>query len=201
LRVCTAAPTPYLVGMPYQPPPELSTLSLSQIADLVAARKLPPVDQWTPDINGDSEMRIAADGRWFHQGGEIKRAAMVRAFSSLLRHDDGQNFLVTPHEKLSIIIDDAAFIAVELRSEGEGKIRQLALRLNTDDLLILDAFHPIEMRPNAEQLLPYALVRKGLWAKLSRPVYYEMAEIALSENPDNPGFWSAGQYFQFGAMA
>ena len=87
--------------MPYNPPPELATLDLAGIAQLVADRKLPPVESWNPAKSGDSEMRIAADGRWFHQGGEIRRPAMVRAFSSLLRREaDGNYHLVTPQERL-----------------------------------------------------------------------------------------------------
>ena len=109
--------------MPYEAP-DLAKLSLSDIAALVATRKLPPVESWEPADIGDSEMRIASDGKWFHQGGEIKRPAMVRAFSSLLRRDaDGQYWLVTPQQKLSIMVDDVPFIAVELQSEGEGPER------------------------------------------------------------------------------
>jgi uncharacterized protein len=184
--------------MPYAPPPELATLSLRQVAELVAARALPPVNDWNPEITGNSDMQILADGRWLHQGGEIKRPAMVRAFASLLRNDDGKNYLVTPYEKLSIIVEDAAFIAVELRSEGSGAARNLAFRLNTDDLVILDEAHPLVMRQGMNPPLPYINVRGGLWAKLSRPVYYELAELALTENPVQPGFYSAGQFFSFG---
>lgn len=188
--------------MPYIPPPELASLSLMQIATLIGERKLPPVDEWNPENVGDSEMHILADGRWLHQGGEIKRPAMVRAFASLLRCDDeGQHWLVTPHEKLSIIVDDAPLIAVELRSEGAGDARQLALRLNTDDLVILDRDHPLIMREGSDPPLPYVKVRGNIWAKLSRPVYYEMAEMALSENADSPGLWSAEHYFPFGSMS
>jgi uncharacterized protein len=177
--------------MPYEPPPELASLSLNDIAKLVAERKLPPVNEWHPDKFGDSEMRIAADGRWFHQGGEIRRQAMVRAFSSLLRcDDDGSFWLVTPHERLSIVVEDAAFIAVELRSEGSGEQRELAFRLNSDDLVIADADHGLEFRP-----LPYLHVREGLWAKLARPVYYELAELALAESNDPLGLWSSGNFF------
>ena len=73
--------------MPYEPPPELAAMSLAEIAGLVEARRLPPVDQWRPERQGESHMRIARDGRWFHQGGEITRPAMVRAFSTLLMRD------------------------------------------------------------------------------------------------------------------
>ncbi len=186
--------------MPYSPPPELATLSLTQVAELVAARKLPAVDDWNPAANGNSDMQILANGRWMHQGGEITRPAMVRAFASLLRFDNGQHYLVTPYEKLSIMVDDAPFIAVELLSEGQGAARNMALRLNTDDLVILDAAHTMIMRTETDPPLPYVNVRGGLWAKLSRPVYYEMAELALAENSRNPGLYSGGAYFLFGDL-
>jgi uncharacterized protein len=181
--------------MPYDAP-DLARLSLDEIAALVSARKLPPVASWQPEKSGDSEMRIAANGRWFHQGGEITRPAMIRAFSSLLRRDpDGSHWLVTPHERLSIAVDDAPLQAVEVQSEGNGKARKLAFRLNTDDLVIAGADHMIELRGG----LPYLHVRGGLWAKLARPVYYELAEFALTENPDVPALWSNGSYFVIGA--
>jgi uncharacterized protein len=180
--------------MPYNPPPELATLSLSQIAELVQQRKLPPVDQWHPESSGDSEMRIAADGRWYHQGGEITRPAMVRAFSTLLRRDDDRYWLVTPQEKLSITVEDAPFIAVEVQSEGSGDQRTLAFRLNSDDLVIAGREHALELRP-----LPYLHVRAGLWAKLARPVYYELAELALNEGHAPPGVWSSGLFFPIGS--
>ena len=183
--------------MPYEAP-DLAKLSLSDIAELVAARKLPPVESWQPENSGDSEMRIASDGKWFHQGGEVKRPAMIRAFSSLLRRDaDGQHWLVTPQQKLSIIVDDVPFIAVELQSEGEGKDRTLAFRLNSDDLVFADADHTIEMRNG----LPYLHVRAGLWAKLARPVYYELANLALTEDPEDVSIWSKGAQFSLMAPA
>lgn len=181
--------------MPYEAH-DLAKLNLSEIAELVAARKLPPVQDWRPEKSGDSDMRIAADGRWFHQGGEVSRPAMVRAFASLLRRDDnGSHWLVTPNEKLSIAVEDAPLLAVELQSEGDGRARAIAFRLNTDDLVIADAEHQIELR-NA---LPYLHVRDGLWAKLARPVYYELVDLALAENADAPGIWSNGTFFPIGA--
>jgi hypothetical protein len=181
--------------MPYDAP-DLAKLNLADIATLVAERKLPPVESWEPENTGESEMRIAADGKWFHQGGEITRPAMVRAFSSLLRRGaDGSHWLVTPQQKLSIKVDDAPFVAVEMQSEGEGTHRSLAFRLNSDDLVVAGPEHAIELRDD----LPYLHVRNGLWAKLSRSAYYELAEIALGEDPHAPRVWSNGIAFEIGA--
>src|SRR5579871_3951467 len=119
--------------MPYEPPPDLAALTLEDVAALVASRKLPPLDRWQPEAEGDSEMRIAADGRWYHQGGEITRPAMIRAFASLLMRDaDGRHWLVTPTQKLSIEVEDAALIATDLKHEGSG----IAFRLNVDEFVV-----------------------------------------------------------------
>ena len=109
--------------MPYEPPPELASLSLADVASLVEARKLPPVDQWQPQKTLDSHMRIAVDGRWFHDGGEITRPAMIRAFSALLMRDDhGQHWLMTSEDRHAIEVDDAAFVAVDVKQEGDALI-------------------------------------------------------------------------------
>jgi len=162
--------------MPYEPPPELAELSLTQVAELVAARKLPPVTEWSPANIGDSEMRIAADGRWFHQGGEIRRPAMVRAFASLLMRDaGGQHWLVTPTQKLTIAVDDAAFIAIDLKQDDGS----LAFRLNTDDLVIAGPDHPIRAAGDPDVPALYLSVRHGTEARLNRSTYAQLAEIAL----------------------
>jgi len=172
----------------------MASLSIAEIAEMAAAQKLPPVDQWDPQDTGDSEMRIAADGTWYHQGDPIKRPAMVRAFSSILRREADDSYaLVTPYQKLSIIVEDAPFSAVELESDGSGADRTLAFRLNTDHLVVADADHPLRFGTDKPQ--PYLQVRKGLEAVLARPVYYQLAELALDEAADPLGIWSAGTFF------
>ncbi len=176
--------------MPYEPPPELASLSLAKIAELVEARKLPPLDKWSPAHVGDSQMRIAADGRWFHQGGEIRRPAMVRAFASLLTRDaKGQHWLVTPHEKLAIEVEDAAFIATDVRQDGAA----LAFRLNTDDLVIAGPDHPIIARGSVDEPAIYLGVRHGAEARLNRSTWGQLAEIAL--DGDRPEVKSGGVTF------
>ncbi len=182
--------------MPYAPPPDLSQLSLAEIADLAAAQVPLPVERWNPEETGDSEMRIAADGRWYHQGGKIRRPAMVRAFSTLLRREANGGFaLVTPRQKLSIIVEDTPFLAVEVESEGAGPARRLAFRLNTDHLVIASALHPLEFSTTDGQPRPLLTVRPGLLARLARPVYYQLMEWVMAEDADPPGLYSDGAFF------
>lgn len=180
--------------MPYTPPPELASLSLAEIAEMAEAQKLPPVEKWEPEHIGDSEMRIASDGSWFHQGDPIRRPAMVRAFSTILRREsDGDFALVTPFQKLSIEVEDAPFIAVEMENEGSEEDRKLAFRLNTDHLVIADGNHPVRFPSDRPQ--PYLTVRNGLEAMLARPVYYQLVEMALEDDLDPFGIWSHGAFF------
>jgi uncharacterized protein len=179
-----------------EPLPDLATLSLSDIARLLAERRLPPVDQWNPDHCGDSEMRIARDGAWFHQGSPIGREAMVRLFSSILRREpDGSHVLVTPVEKLTIAVEDAPFVAVELKSEGEGRTRALAFRLNTGDLVAAGPDNGLVLRETPDGPHPYLHVRGGLEALVARSVYYELMNMALEENGERVGLWSNGAFF------
>ncbi|HEX8241216.1 MAG TPA: DUF1285 domain-containing protein [Allosphingosinicella sp.] len=182
--------------MPMPPPPDdLAGLSLAEIARLAEEKKLPPVDKWNPSHCGDSEMRIARDGTWYHQGSPIGRQAMVRLFSTILRREaDGRFVLVTPVEKLDIEVEDAPFVAVELKAEGEGESASLAFRLNTGDIVIAGPDHPLRFEAGPEGPHPYLRVRGGLDALVARPVYYELAERALAGG-DPPGLWSGGAFF------
>jgi uncharacterized protein len=177
------------------PPPTLSGLSIEEIARIAAAHPDPPVDRWNPPFCGDSGMCITRDGTWFHEGTPIRRPAMVRLFAGLLRREpDGAYMLVTPVEKLAIAVEDAPFVAVELTTDGRGRDRRLAFRLNTDRSVIADADHPLTVRDGR----PYLQVRTGIDAAIVRPLYYELAELALGEGNDPPGLWSNGAYFPLG---
>lgn len=172
--------------MPYEPPPHLAELTLAEIAELVAARKLPPVEGWAPHKSGDSEMRIAADGTWFHQGSPIKRPAMVRAFSSLLKREpDGSYWLVTPFEKLSIEVEDACFVATDV-VEREGG---LAFRLNTDELVIAGPEHALRSAVDAGNPAVYLHVRRGCEARLNRSTWAQLAEIAIAQGGSEADGW------------
>jgi uncharacterized protein len=179
-----------------QPPIDLKGVSLAELQRLIDQRKLPPVDQWQPERCGDSGMRISRDGTWYHEGEPIRRPAMVRLFSTVLRREpDGRHVLVTPVEKLDIAVDGTAFRAVEMESEGEGRNRRIAFRLDSGDAVILGSAHPLRIEASENGPSPRIFVRHGLEAELSRPVYYELAELALAEGADPPGIWSDGTFF------
>jgi uncharacterized protein len=188
--------------MPTPPPPDFANLSLAEIARLAETDRLPPVESWNPQHCGDSEMRIARDGTWFHQGSPIGRAAMVRLFSTILRREaDGRFVLVTPVEKLDIEVEDAPFTAVEMKAEGEGEAMRLAFRLNTGDLVAADASHGLRFEAQGDGPHPYLHVRGGLEALIARPINYELAEIALSNSSNPPGVWSNGAFFAMEPVA
>jgi uncharacterized protein len=172
---------------------------LNALADGAAKAKTkgpPPVHLWNPPYCGEIDMRIASDGTWFYQGTPIGRPAMVKLFASILRKDPERHVMVTPVEMLGITVDDAPFIAVEMRRE-EGPA--LTFRTNVDDEITASAEHPIRFEREATGgLKPYVLVRGGLWAKASRPVYLELvdvAEVRPVEGKDMLGVESKGVFF------
>lgn len=182
--------------MPMAPPPDLAGLSLADVARLAAENRLPPVERWNPPHCGDSGMRIAADGTWYHDGAPITREAMVRLFATILRREpDGSHVLVTPVEKLTIDVEDAPFLAVELKAEGSAEDARLAFRLNIGELVIAGPDHRLRVATGEDGPRPYLHVRGGLEARLVRPVYYELAELALANGSMPPGVWSDGSFF------
>jgi hypothetical protein len=177
-------------------PMNIAGQSLTEIAQALADRRLPPVEQWNPAHCGHSGMRIARDGTWFHEGEPIRRDAMVRLFSTVLRREpDGSHVLVTPAEKLTIDVELAAFVATAMTYEGEGRAQRIAFELNSGGAVILGPEHQLRFEAD----VPLVQVRGGLEASLSRPVYYELAELALGSELEPPGVWSDGAYFPLGS--
>jgi hypothetical protein len=177
-------------------PIDLQGISLTELQTLIDQRRLPPVERWNPERCGHSGMRIARDGTWYHEGIPIRRPAMVRLFSTVLRRErDGRHVLVTPVEKLDVDVEGTPFRAVEMLTEGEGRNRRVAFRHDSGDAVALDADHPLSIVRTDQGLSPRLLVRHGLEAVLTRAVYYELAELALAEGADPPGVWSRGTFF------
>lgn len=163
------------------------------------SRGLPPVHLWNPPFCGDIDMRIASDGTWYYLGTPIGRPALVRLFSTVLKREGDDYFLVTPVEKVGIRVDDAPFMAVEMQIQGEGSQRRLAFRINVDDWVDCDAGHALRFEQSADGgLTPYVHVRANLWAKVTRAVYYDLVELGEERRLDGAqmfGVASAGSFF------
>ena len=177
--------------MPYEVPPDLGSMSLSDIARAVDERKLPPLESWNPTQTADSQMRIAADGTWFHEGRLLTRPAMVRAFASLLMRDgEGRHWLLTPECRQSIEVEDAAFVAVDMSARNGV----LAFRLNTDELVLAGPDHPLRAAGEAETPAIYLAVRHDCEARLDRSTWLQLAEHALATG-DGRSVTSQGAVF------
>ena len=164
-----------------------------------AGRGLPPVHLWNPPFCGDLDMRIASDGTWFYMGTPIGRQALVRLFSTILKRENGKHFLVTPVEKVGIRVDDAPFMAVEMRIENDARGRLLRFRTNVDDWVACEPGHGLRFEKAADGgLTPYLHVRADLWAKVTRALYYDlvdMGEERMIDGEDMFGVESGGEFF------
>ena len=162
-------------------------------------RGLPPVHLWNPAHCGEIDIRIRKDGVWFHEGTPIGREALVRLFSTVLRKDPDGFHLVTPVEKMKIVVEDAPFIAIRVDRVGEA----LVFQTNVGDTVEAgpDNAIRVEMDPKTGEPRPYLHVRRGLEALIARPVFYELVELATErETPDGPalGVESNGAWFAVG---
>jgi uncharacterized protein len=174
--------------------------SIAGAARRASGKGLPPVHLWNPPYCGDIDMRIAGDGTWFYQKTPIGRAALVKLFASVLKREGDKYFLVTPVEKCGIAVDDAPFLAVELEVEGEGADRRLHFRTNVDDWVACGPDHALRFEPEPETggLKPYLHVRRDLWAKVTRALFYDLVELGEEREIAGErmfGVASAGEFF------
>ncbi len=174
---------------------------LAQIAR--NGKGLPPVHLWNPDFCGDIDMRIARDGTWFYLGTPIGRKPMVRLFSTIIRRDGDDYFLITPVEKVGIKVDDAPFVAVLLDVEGSGESQLLRFTTNVEDGVEAGTEHPlrIDLDPQTQEPAPYIHVRNNLEALIHRNVFYQLVDLAVVREIDGQrwlGVWSGGEFFPIG---
>jgi uncharacterized protein len=152
------------------------------------------------DAEADLGLRIGRDGTWYYRGTPIQRPALVKLFASVLRRDEaGAHWLVTPVERGRIAVEDAPFVAVELRAEGAGPAQRLDLRTNLDRWVEVGPDHPLDVRDAAGGAAPYVALERGLEARLNRSVYYELVELGVPEQGGRRfGVWSRDRFFPLG---
>lgn len=160
----------------------------------------PPVHLWNPPYCGEIDMRIARDGTWFHEGTPIGRMPLVKLFSSILRIEEGKYFLVTPVEKVGIVVEDAPMLAVDFEAEGEGEAQVLRFFTKTDDEVVANAANPIRVERDAEtgEPAPYVHIRRGLEALIDRKSFYRLVDLGVHHEVKGEswfGLWSEGSFF------
>ncbi len=165
-------------------------------------RALLPLESWQPPYCGDIGLKIRGDGTWLYQGSAIRREALVRLFSSVLRKEvDGRTYLVTPTEKVDVAVEDAPFLAVAMEVKGEGRGQDLVFTTNVGDVVLCGPRHPLRF---AEQepghgLKPYLLVRGRLEALLTRSLTFDLVTLATGDTSEagdrRAGVWSGGAFF------
>ena len=163
----------------------------SLFADLLATQEqssasMPPVHLWKPQLSGDMDLLIDREGRWIHEGGEIKRPAMVKLFASILVYEEGDYFLITPVEKWRIKVEVAPLFVIAAERETRDDSQAIKLTTRTGDIVVVDSQHPLSMQPfpGSAEPLPLVLIRRNLQALLSRNVFYQIVEWAAEISDD-----------------
>ena len=183
---------------------------LNDLFDQVSPLESYPVDRWQPEKTVDIDIRILRDGSWHYRGSPIARRKIVQLFGMLLRREGEDCFIVTPQVRYRITVEDAPFLAVEMETTGHGDSQCVHFRTNTDDVITVDSDHPVRVESDADtgSPRPYVTVRPGLDARITRPVYYQLAELlagdtqgAASSPSDGGavGFISSGSFFSLEA--
>jgi len=165
-------------------------------------RRAPPVELWDPPFCGNLDMRIASDGTWFYLKTPIGRPALVKLFASVLKREGNGYFLVTPVEKCGIRVDDAPFLAVELKVEKGPSGQVLNFRTNVDDWVVCGPRHALRFDLEAPTggLKPYLHVRRGLWAKVTRTLFFDLVDLGEEREIDGTAVFGVSSMGVFFAM-
>jgi uncharacterized protein len=168
-----------------------------------ASRRTPPVELWDPPFCGNLDMRIGADGTWYYLKTPIGRPALVKLFASVLKREGDSYFLVTPVEKCGIQVDDAPFAAVELKVQHGEAGQVLSFRTNVEEWIVCGPDHQLRFEPEAGTggLKPYLHVRRGLWAKVTRPLFFELVELGEEREVAGSALFGISSMGAFFAMA
>ena len=176
------------------------TSAFNNLIAEIEKQKLPPVQMWNPVSVGEIDIRISADGVWFHDGREIQRQSIARVFSTILRKDGDRFYLVTPGEKLLVRVDDAPFVAVDFETHGSGKEQEIVFKTNMGDVVRADQYHPISLTFNGEEPRPYVRVRDELDALIVRSVFYRLVDLIEDDDAKKLSVWSFGVEFHLGEI-
>ena len=149
-------------------------------------RSIPPLDQFNPKHCGTMDLKVKANGEWWHEGQLIKRQALIDLFSTVLWKEQGKFYLKTPVEQIEIEVEDEPLFVNQVdQVEIDGKT-YIQFTTTTQDIVIVDQQHPIFMREYESELRPYVHVRFGINALIQRSAFFHLIEMGqLLENDKN----------------
>lgn len=146
-------------------------------------RSIPPLEQWHPKHCGKMDLRIKANGEWWHEGQLIKRQPMIDLFSSVLWKEEGKFYLKTPVEQIEIEVEDEPLLVNQVDQIELDGMSYIQMTTSNDDIVLVDQAHPIFMRDYQGELRPYVHVRFGINALIQRAAFFHLVEMGeLSEN-------------------
>ena len=160
-------------------------------AGSVNGRQPYPLHKWNPTNCGFVDISIDRDGRWYHEGSEIKRQELVSLFAGLLRREeDGGYYLVTPVEKVEVDVALHPLMVVDATPMIADEEPVLALVLNAGGVFQLDAETGLQPEPRAAGA-SFVNLPNGLSALFTRAAWYRLVELA-----DEDGYvFSGGERF------
>jgi len=131
-----------------------------------------PLDKWNPELSGDIDIVVTKDGKWIHEGEEIKRKPLVKLFASLVKEEAGECFLVTPVEKWRICVEDRPLHVLSVTESDEGISAILSngrsQKLTEDSGLRLADLDGVGV--------PVMTTEQGPQARFTRTAYYTLIE-------------------------
>ena len=146
-------------------------------------RSIPPLDQWHPKHCGAMDLKVKANGEWWHEGQLIKRQSLIDLFSTVLWKDDEKFYLKTPVEQIEIEVEDEPLFVNSVEQIQLEGLHYIQLSTTTQDVVIVDQEHPIFMREFDGELRPYVHVRFGINALIQRASFFHLVEMGeLMEN-------------------
>ena len=146
-------------------------------------RSIPPLDQWHPKHCGAMDLKVKANGEWWHEGQLIKRQSMIDLFSTVLWKEGGKFYLKTPVEQIEIEVEDEPLFVSRVEQIQLDGLHYIQLSTTSQDVVIVDQEHPIFIREFDGELRPYVHVRFGINALIQRASFFHLVEMGeLMEN-------------------
>ena len=174
--------------------------SLNKIKNSLAfasGNNIPPIDKWNPLLSGNIDIVIKTNGDWYHDGIKFTRQPLIKLFSSILKKEDNDYYLVTPIEKWRITVECAPLIVAQMEATDTNDANQkIQFKTSTDDIFYLNDDHPLQISYDSfGEIKPLVRVRSNLDALIHRNIFYQLADMAKNVN-GAWGVWSDGVFFK-----